>query len=151
MCFNILGFFNGEFNQVEGEMRKTKGVAVVLLVMLAMSGCAAMTQQEKNTMYELQSYGVSSSDVAVKNPGIAAALNILPGIGNFYLANGTMETDQWTIGALNLLTWPLSILWGIPGAASDATIINKKETVRYYTYTPQGQKKLRELKEQYKQ
>ena len=58
----------------------------------------------------------------------------MPGFGNFYLAIGTNEGDQWLYGTLNLLLWPVSVVWGIPEAAIDAGNINKRNTAYYYTY-----------------
>ena len=41
-------------------------------------------------------------------------------------------------GALNLLTWPLSVIWSAPEAAIDADNINKREKLYYYTYDEKG-------------
>ena len=41
-------------------------------------------------------------------------------------------------GTLNLLTWPISILWGIPEGAVDADKINERELVYYYNYDEDG-------------
>jgi hypothetical protein len=76
--------------------------------------------------------GLSATQQDIKSPTLAAVLNILPGIGNFYLAAGTEETHMWAIGAVNLLFWPVSVLWGVPEGAIDASTINKKETIYYY-------------------
>jgi hypothetical protein len=95
-----------------------------------------------------KAYGISPTDQAVKNPGAAGALNILPGFGNFYLAAGTTESEQWLYGFLNLLCWPISVIWGIPEAAIDASTINKKETVYYYTFDPRGREEFSRRKGQ---
>jgi hypothetical protein len=100
-------------------------------------------------LYQLEAVGVEGNAIQVRNPGTAGVLNLLPGFGNFYNALGTHESDQWIVGFLNLLTWPLSILWGIPGAAQDAVVINQKETIRFYKYMPEGQKEFKRLKEKY--
>ena len=44
---------------------------------------------------------------------------------------------------LNLLTWPISVVWGIPEAAVDANRINERELIYYYTFNPAGQEALR--------
>jgi hypothetical protein len=62
-------------------------------------------------------------------PLTAGLLNLLPGIGDAY--NG-----QWGAFVANFLTWPLSIVWGIPEAATTATNQNHKETVYFYTLGP---------------
>lgn len=56
-------------------------------------------------------------EVKEKSPGTAAGLNFLPGIGDFY--NGNVG-----LGIVNLLTWPLSILWAPVGGASGANEVN---------------------------
>jgi hypothetical protein len=77
------------------------------------------------------------------SPAEAALLNLLPGVGNFYLAAGNGgDSSHYTYGTLNLLTWPLSILWGIPEAAIDANTINKREMLYYYNFDPHGKKEL---------
>jgi hypothetical protein len=97
---------------------------------------------------ELNSYGIADTDVRVKHPAAAGALNILPGFGNFYLAVGTDEGEQWLYGFLNLLTWPVSVIWGVPEAALDANTINKKETIYYYKFDATGKAELEKWREQ---
>jgi len=103
---------------------------------LLFTGCVSLSSTEKTKLAELQSQGVRIPHETVKHPGLAGALNILPGFGNFYLGIGTNESEQWLVGFLNLLTWPISVIWGIPEAAIDANNINKRETVYHYTYGP---------------
>ncbi len=56
---------------------------------------------------------------------LAAGLNVLPGIGNFYLACGAGgRPDHWLWGAANLLLWPISIAWAVPEGYVDAERIN---------------------------
>jgi hypothetical protein len=119
--------------------------AIIISSSLVISGCTTLSRTEKATLQELKSYGVSASEVQVKHPAAAAALNVLPGFGNFYLAAGTDESSQWMYGFLNLLAWPVSVVWGVPEAAIDATIINKKETVNYYTFDRIGKKEFAKL------
>lgn len=73
-------------------------------------------------------------------------LNILPGGGNFYLAAGTDESEQWLYAFLNLLTWPASVVWGVPEAAIDAGNINKKATVEYYTFDKVGKEEFAKMR-----
>jgi hypothetical protein len=101
---------------------------------------------------ELQAQGVTV-DKPVGNfekpvSGVTAgALNLLPGIGNFYLGTGNAaESSHVLYGVLNLLTWPLSILWGVPEAVIDADNINKREMLYYYTYDEQGKQALKKSK-----
>ena len=121
---------------------------VVLLLLLGFAGCTTLTRHESSQIRELQAQGVTV-DKPVGNyekpvSGVAAgALNLLPGIGNFYLGMGTAaESSHILYGFLNLLTWPISVVWAVPEAIVDADNINKREMLYYYTYDPQGQQEL---------
>jgi len=81
-------------------------------------GCAAgLTSAQKREFVAYQSRGLAMEE---KNPGAAAAFGLLPGGGSFY-------TRQYGLGVIDLLFWPLSILWdpinGYMGA----------ETTNYYS------------------
>ncbi len=122
-----------------------------LLVLVAMlSGCMSLTQSEKNAVFELKSYGVKTCNVKIKDPAVAAWLNVLPGVGHFYLASGSEEKQLWGMAFFNLFTYPLSWFWGIPGAYSDAGVLNQKEQVRFYQYEPVGQEQLKALRKKYR-
>lgn len=116
--------------------------------LLCLSACTTLTKQEQNELRSLKAQGVTVDRPAGSferpaNPGAAGALNLLPGIGNFYLASGNGgDSSHWLYGCLNLITWPFSILWGIPEAAIDANRINERELIYYYKYDRQGQKEL---------
>jgi hypothetical protein len=127
--------------------RKWFVVALTLSLFFGAVSCTTLSRTEKSMLRELESYGVREHEIT-KHPLAAGALNILPGFGNFYLAIGTEESGHWLYGLLNLLTWPLSVLWGVPEAAIDAIAINKRETVYYYTYDPNGKKEFERLKAQ---
>jgi len=105
-----------------------------VIILLLCTSCASLSRGDKLTLNELRSCGISQTEVQLKHPALAGALNILPGFGNFYLAVGTTESEQWLYGFLNLLMWPISIVWGVPEAVIDANTINKKETIYYYMY-----------------
>ena len=124
-------------------MKKT---LLVLSMVLLLSGCTHLTRQEEIELRQLSSQGITV-DRPVGNyekpatPVVAGALNILPGIGNFYLAMGNGgDSNHGIYGFLNLLFWPLSIVWSVPEAAIDATKINQREMLYYYKYDPQGKK-----------
>lgn len=127
-------------------MKLTTKIFVIAAALFALNGCASLSRSDEITLRELKASGISSTDIKVKSPALAGSLNILPGIGNFYLAAGTNESGQWLYGFLNLLTWPISVLWGIPEAAVDANTINKQETVYYYTFDPTGKRELENIK-----
>lgn len=119
-----------------------------ILLLALTAACTTLTKQEQNELRNLKSQGVTVDRPAGSferpaNPGAAGALNLLPGIGNFYLASGNGgDSSHWLYGCLNLITWPFSILWGIPEAAIDANRINERELIYYYKYDRQGQKEL---------
>lgn len=130
-------------------MKKPMVVALALLLLMNTTACVSMRPADNENLRDLQQYGIKQEEQAIKNPGVAGALNVLPGFGNFYLATGTDESSQWAIGFLNLLAWPISVVWGIPEAAIDASTINKKETVYYYMHTAEGKKALENRKATY--
>lgn len=81
-------------------MRLKLGTCVVALSI--MSGCATGL----NSMQEREYRAMESADVLVveKKPEVGAAMGLLPGGGSFYARSPGM-------GVVNLLFWPLSILW----------------------------------------
>lgn len=113
---------------------------LIILGCIGLSACTHLTAAERHQIRDLEAKGISvdhpqSNWDKPANPGVAGALNLLPGFGNFYLASGNgADSTQWLYGVLNLLTWPLSILWGVPEAAVDATVINERELIYHYTY-----------------
>ena len=119
-----------------------KRLLVASLIFL--SACTSLTMQEKHTLRSLKTQGITV-DTPTGNwerpasPVGAALLNILPGVGNFYLASGYGgQSEHFLYGTLNLLTWPISVVWGIPEAAVDANRINERELIYYYTFDESG-------------
>ena len=111
-------------------------------------GCTTLTRQEEIHLRQLKSYGITV-DRPIGNyekPAsvpIAAVLNILPGVGNFYLGSGeAAESSHWLYGFLNFLFWPISPIWAVPEAGIDAHNINQRELVYYYQYDKNGKKEL---------
>lgn len=122
----------------------------LFLIVLLLVSCTSLNTQERITMRSLKANGISVEHPLgywdkPANPTTAGLMNILPGCGNFYLASGNGgQSEHYLYGFLNLLTWPLSILWGIPEATSDAIRINEKELVYYYTFDNVGQQTLKD-------
>ena len=123
---------------------------IILTVSLGclMCACTSLTRQEEIQLQHLKAQGVTV-DKPVGNyekPASvagAAALNLLPGFGNFYLGSGNAsETIHWLYGFLNLLLWPISVVWAIPEAGIDANTINKRELLYYYQYNKYGKTEL---------
>ena len=115
-----------------------------------LSACTSLTRQETQTLRSLDAHGISVDYPAGNwekpaSPAAAGALNLILGGGNFYLASGNgAQSEYFTYGFLNLLTWPISIIWGVPEAAIDANTINQRELIYFYTFDPQGQAALKE-------
>lgn len=113
-----------------------------------LSACTTLTHQEKNTLYSLKAQGITVEKPAGNwetpaSPAGAGALNLLPGFGNFYLASGNGgDSSQYLYGFLNLLTWPISVIWGIPEASIDANRINERELIYFYTFNESGREAL---------
>ncbi|MDD3669277.1 MAG: hypothetical protein PHX68_03270 [Alphaproteobacteria bacterium] len=124
-----------------------KYIALTALA-LGLSACTTLTRQEEVGLQQLKRQGVTidkpvGSWEKPANPLTAGLLNLLPGIGNFYLAAGNAgESPHYIYGFANLLLWPYSILWGIPEAAVDAQAINKRDLLYYYQYDKLGIKEL---------
>ncbi|GGI88433.1 hypothetical protein [Halopseudomonas pertucinogena] len=73
-----------------------------VLAAAMITGCASGL----NSMQEREYRAMEAADVLVeeKDPSVGAALGILPGGGSFYARSPGL-------GVVNLLFWPLSILW----------------------------------------
>ena len=123
---------------------------LLIASLIFLSACTSLTMQEKHTLRSLKTYGITVDTPTGNwerpaNPAGAALLNILPGIGNFYLASGNGgQSEHFLYGTLNLLMWPISVVWGIPEAAVDANRINERELIYYYTFDESGQLALRD-------
>lgn len=101
------------------------------------SGCASgLNSHQKSEMRNYEARGLA---VEEKSKGTAAALGLLPGGGSFY-------GREYGLGVVNLLFWPLSILWDPISGHSAAESINYSATK---AHVAQLQKKqLDELDEQ---
>ena len=86
---------------------------IPILIMFNIS-CSSLNSAQEN---ELKEWQAKNLEVKEKQPGTAAGLNFVLGIGDFY--NGNIG-----YGIGNLLTWPLSILWAPIGGASGAREVN---------------------------
>jgi hypothetical protein len=88
-------------------------IALTLSAALLVTSCASgLNPIEEREYNEFKQKGVLIEE---KNPSTGMALGILPGGGSFY-------AREPGIGVVNLLLWPLSILWdttnGIDGSKS---------------------------------
>jgi len=121
---------------------KTMMLGLACVLMLVCVGCVNLSRAEKEDLRVITDAGLGKTDQQVKSSLAAGFLNVLPGVGNFYLSYGTDESEQVLVGFMNLLFWPVSVLWGIPEAAIDANSLNKRETVWYYMRTERGRAEL---------
>lgn len=86
---------------------------------LGSTGCASgLNSYQKN---ELRHYEAAGLMVEEKNPAVGTALGLLPGGGSFY-------GREYGLGVVNLLFWPLSILWDPVSGHSAAETINYHAT-----------------------
>ncbi len=79
------------------------------------TGCATGLNSAQES--ELASYRANNLAVEEKNPGLAAGLGLLPGGGSFY-------GRSYGYGVVNLLLWPISILWDPVSGYGAAESIN---------------------------
>lgn len=120
-----------------------KKAAAAVLCLFLLSSCATLEPMEKGMIKELDARGIAVPREEYKSPQTAGALNLLPGFGNFYLAYGSRDGDQWILGFVNMALWPVSIAWSVPSAYIDAPVVNKKLTVQYYIFGP-GREELKD-------
>lgn len=125
-------------------------VATVVLFSVLTEGCVSLTYQEKQNLVMLRENGITvdrpAGNFEEPNSRLAAGLlNVLPGVGNFYLAFGRgNEGVQCVYGLLNFLFWPTSIIWAAPQGAIDAGTLNEREMLHYYRYNKYGKEALKE-------
>ena len=124
-------------------MRKLLLTLAAVTICAMTASCTHVGRYEQIELIELKhKHGISVENPQTelweppKSPVLAAVLNILPGVGNFYLCNA--ESTHCAYGALNLLLWPLSVLWAIPDGAISANAINEKDLLHFYKYNNKG-------------
>jgi len=95
-------------------MSAFRNVSAAALIALT-TGCATGLNSSQES--ELAAYRANHIDVQEKSPGLAAGLGLLPGGGSFY-------GRAYGYGVVNLLLWPLSILWDPVSGHDAAEAIN---------------------------
>jgi hypothetical protein len=127
-----------------------KALAVAAVLGIILGGCASMSSYERQTYRELEDIGARCETVA--DPATAGILNVLPGFGDIYLAVGEgANSSSWGAFVLDLLLWPISVVWAVPQAVVTADEINKKECVGYYAHTEEGRIKYSRLKDSHRE
>ena len=99
-------------------MYALRNLAAAMLIALT-TGCATGLNSAQQS--ELAGYKANSLAVQEKSPGLGAALGILPGGGSFY-------GRSYGFGVVNLLLWPVSILWDPVSGYDAAESINYQAT-----------------------
>ncbi len=94
---------------------KTAKLAATVLTVAMTTGCATGL----NSFQEREYRAMEAQDVLVKekDPVTGAVLGILPGGGSFY-------AREPALGVVNLLFWPLSVLWDPISGHDGAKAIN---------------------------
>ncbi|WP_445401785.1 hypothetical protein [Zobellella sp. An-6] len=94
---------------------KAKPLLLVTLVSSLATGCASgLNSMQKR---EYQAFKQNNVLVEEKNPTTGAVLGILPGGGSFY-------AREPGLGIVNLLLWPVSVLWDPVSGYEGAMEIN---------------------------
>lgn len=99
-------------------MSTIRNLTAAALIALT-TGCATGLNSAQES--ELASYRARNLAVEEKRPGLAAGLGLLPGGGSFY-------GRAYGFGVVNLLFWPLSILWDPVSGHDAAEMINYQAT-----------------------
>lgn len=116
------------------------------LLSVSLSGCLNLTRGEQDRLYYLKTQNITIDRPypdweKPASPWATAFYSFLPGGGNFYLAGGNAGESQlypWAI--VDLLTWPFSIIWGVPQGVIDANTVNRRDLV-YFSFYHQPQDK----------
>ncbi len=87
----------------------------IVLAFCLLTNCANGVNSAQKK--ELEVYKSKGFYVEEKKVGLAAGLGVLPGGGSFY-------GREYGVGVLNLLCWPLSILWDPISGYNASTRIN---------------------------
>lgn len=112
----------------------SKNLSLVIMTTLLLStGCSSLNSTQSK---ELKNWQAKNLEVKEKNPTTAAVLNVLPGFGDFYNGNTGY-------GIVNLLAWPVSILWAPVGGATGAEEVNYYATKAQVEELENKRKKLK--------
>lgn len=99
-----------------------KKIVVAGLVAFMVTGCASGINKKQKLDYEIyKARGLAQEE---KSPAAGAAFGLLPGGGSFY-------GREYGLGVVNLLFWPLSILWDPVSGVNASERINYIATKQY--------------------
>ena len=95
-------------------------VITVTVLAVALSGCAKGLSPSQTREYRsMEANGIETEE---KNPTTGALLGLLPGGGSFY-------AREPGFGVLNLLLWPVSILWDPVSGYDGSMAINYQASI----------------------
>lgn len=100
-------------------MKLFKSLTVILAASLIAACASPLTAPQK---VEYQSFEEKGLLIEEKNPSLGAGLGFLPGFGSFY-------GEEYGYGVVNLLLWPISIVWD-PISGYNASIKINYEVTR---------------------
>jgi hypothetical protein len=99
-----------------------KKYSLIILSVFSFSQCASHINNQEERELNMIKIDKPELYIEEKNPTTAWWLGLLPGGGSFY-------TRQYGYGAINLLTWPLSIFWDPFNGSGGAKDVNYEATM----------------------
>ena len=111
--------------------------ATLLAGTLLHFGCIGLDSSQRAELEDLETRHISCDEPPVgfeppNSQTVAGLLNVLPGLGSYYIASGTGGRPwHYLWGTANLLLWPISIVWAAPEGYIDAGRINQLELLEY--------------------
>lgn len=102
-------------------MTLVKKILLVSVVLITTGCSSGLNSMQKKEYSAFQNDGVLIEE---KNPSVGVALGLLPGGGSFY-------AREPGLGIVNLLFWPVSILWDPISGYDGAMSINYDMTKHY--------------------
>lgn len=92
---------------------RVRGIVGVMLL-ASVAGCNSLTTIQEQEYRSMKAEGLL---VEEKHPTLAACLGVLPGCGSFY-------TGNYVLGAVDVITWPVSVLWDPIAGYNQACVTN---------------------------
>ena len=105
--------------QIKDCVMKLAKLIAALGIAAVCTGCATGLNSHQKS--ELKHFEARGQAVMEKDPGMGAALGLLPGGGSFY-------AREYGYGVINLLFWPLSILWDPVSGYEGSQALNYEAT-----------------------
>jgi hypothetical protein len=107
-----------EIRRERGYSFQMRAIPLIVLSAFATACASGITNVQKQELNSLRAKGYY---VEEKSVGTSAAMGILPGGGSFY-------TRNYGLGIVNLLFWPISVLWDPVSGTNGAESLNYSAT-----------------------